>query len=179
MRSGDEARALYESWWRERGSREQIIPTPEADAFLRLTSKWGSPAELSDWVSRHPDHRSAEYLRWAELFLGWNGADEAWSIITKETPEPKYPATTPRITPEQIEARWANHPEDIVNARNYAQQLELSGNKKGAADVITRVAESADAPRWFVEKAAYQLAAEQRFKEAVEAMLRSGNRKSK
>lgn len=174
-RSGEEARALYQSWWQERGAREQNISKHEADAFLRVVGKWGALSELSTWMVRHADRQPFEFGRWAKLLSGWNQSRPAWEIIAREIPEPKYPARPPHISPEQIQARWANHPEDLVNARYYAEQLELGGDSANAERVIAIVAASPQAPRWFVEKAAYQLAARERFDEAVELVLRSGD----
>jgi len=71
-----------------------------------------------------------------------------------------------------LQKRWNESPKDVVNARNYAQVLDQQGDSKAATEVIVQTAESANAPRWFVEKAAYQLARENDYRKAVRLALR-------
>jgi hypothetical protein len=79
----------------------------------------------------------------------------------------------PKAPRDQLEFRWVHSPADIVNARNYAQLLQASGDASGMENVILTVAGKDDAPKWFLEKAAHIMARKREYGTAVELVLRA------
>jgi hypothetical protein len=150
-----------------------VIPESEADAFLRLAAQWGTPEQLQEWMNRRDGNRPREYRQWAALLHQWGRDTEAWALLHGEVSEPTFPSFMPKAPPDQLEFRWRNSPKDIVNARNYAQFLQASGDTESMENVILTVAAREDAPKWFLEKAAHILARKRDFAKAVELVLRA------
>ena len=164
-------REFFDLWWERRGSKPEAVSVEEAETFLRLAELWAMPEQIATWA-RLPGRPSTGSRSLVE-FLNEKGAfEQAWEIATLEIKEPEYPAKVPGTTKAELQKQWTESPNDAVNARNYAQVLEQQGDHEGAARVIIQTAQSPEAPRWFVEKAAYLLARQKRHKEAVELALR-------
>jgi hypothetical protein len=168
----EQGRDYFQLWWRDRGSKDAAIPAAEADTFLRLAEQWGTPEQLQQWMATHEDHRAREYRQWAALLHHWGRDNEAWALLHGQVSEPTFPSFMPKAPRDQLEFRWIHSPADIVNARNYAQLLQASGDLPGMEAVILGVAEKADAPKWFLEKAAHILARKRDYSGAVELVLR-------
>lgn len=170
-RAETSGREYFDLWWGTRGSKPEPVSTEETEVFLRLLERWATPEQVSTW-SRLPGRSPAGSRRMVEFLEGRKAFEQAWEIAKMELKEPDYPPDFPKIPREQLQKRWLERPSDVVNARNYAQVLDQQGDHKGAVQVIAQTAKAPDAPRWFVEKAAYQLARENQYQEAVRFALR-------
>lgn len=171
--SGEEGRRYFELWWRERGSKVVDISEAEAAAFMRLAPRWASPEQFATWMQRNPSRSSADFRGWAAVLHAWGEHEKAWEILRREMPEPEYPSALSRLKREDLSFLWRHNPEDIVNARSYAQLLDHAGEHEESERVIQAVAARPDAPKWFLEKAAHQLAKKKDFVKAVELALRT------
>ena len=76
------------------------------------------------------------------------------------------------LSREEIEARVRIAPENNNNLVELARLTEQAGDRDGARKIILEVAAKKDAPSWFLRKAAYFLAEDGKFPEAVEMILR-------
>ena len=168
----EEGRRYYDHWWAQRGSVLSQVPDAESAAFLRLAPRWGTPEHLGIWMQRHPERLDADYRQWASLLSGWHEDEKAWGILQREIKEPEFPTASTRLQRADLDFRWRHTPDDIVNARNYAQLLAQAGDAEASNQVILAVAQRPDGPKWFLEKAAFVLARERRFAEAVQTALR-------
>lgn len=170
----DEAgRGYYEVWWRNRAAAATEITEAEAAAFIRVVSRWGTPGQLAEWMQRHPERTSTDFRGWAAALHAWGEDEKAWDILRREIPEPEYPPVLSRLKREDLSFLWRNNPEDIVNARSYAHLLEHLGEHDESENVVLTVAERPAAPKWFLEKAAHQLARKKEFAKAIDLALRA------
>jgi|GEM_PF-1021479 len=169
---GDEGRRYYDHWWEQRGSVLNQVPDAESATFLRLAPRWGTPEQLLTWMQRHPERLETDYRQWVALLNGWHEEEKAWGILQREIKEPEFPPASTRLQRADLDFRWRHTPDDIVNARNYAQLLAQAGDTEASNQVILAVAQRPDGPKWFLEKAAFVLARERRFGEAVQIALR-------
>jgi O-antigen ligase len=170
--SEEEGRANFEMWWTQRGSREGNIPPGEADTFLRLALRWGTIEQLRDWMRRHQDRRPEQYRLWAALLHRWGQDNEAWALLFSQIPEPGFPSFLPKSPRDKMEFLWRNNPEDIGNAHALAHSYKATVEDAKSEEVILAVAAKADAPEWFLKKAAHIVAKKQKFGDAVEYALR-------
>ncbi len=166
----DLARAAYDRWWTERGSKIGEAPDWEAAIFYRLAARFGNPRQIEAWMNGHAALRDRDATTWATLLHGWGEDELAWSALAASIPDSEFPTGSPRAG-RDMEGRWLSDPHDFVNARDYAQSLQVSGDTDGARNVIVAVAQGDDAPQWFVRKAAHLLAERRRYREAVELLI--------
>ena len=99
--------------------------------------------------------------------------DAAWRIIAEEWPEPRARPATDHDQPDRLAKIWNATPDDLVNAREYAEHFERIGDLDRAQEVIAKVAASSDAAEWFLRKGARFYAASGNTREAVELFLRA------
>jgi hypothetical protein len=170
-RKNTSGREYFDLWWDRRGSKPEPVSNEEAESFLSLAERWASPDQIATWA-RLPGRPSTGSRRLVD-FLNEKGAfKQAWELVTMEFKEPEYPSDVPTTARKELQKLWVERPTDFVNARNYAQVLDHQGDREDAEQVIARAAEATDAPRWFVEKAAYQFARKDRHEDAVRLALR-------
>lgn len=170
----DNIRAYYELWWEKRA--EADVAEDEVLVFYRYASRWSSPEQLEQWMKRHASRRSRDYRVWMELLHGWKQDERAWQIYSGVMPEPPFGEAPKSAKREVLENRYRLAPENAAHALAYAQALDAEGDKAGAEKIIFSVAKRADAPPWFIRKAAYLLASEKNFTAAVETALREKQR---
>ena len=168
----DAGRRYYELWWQNRGSRAAEISDAEAGAFIRVAPRWSTPGQLGLWMQQHPERTATDFRGWAAIMHAWGEDEKAWGILRREIAEPSYPSALSRLKREDLGFLWRNNPDDIVNARSYAQLLEHLGEREESENVVLAVAERPTAPKWFLEMAAYQQAKRKNFGKAVELALR-------
>lgn len=166
-------RHYFDMWWKRRGSQPGPVSDAEASAFVRVASTWSTPEQFAVWMQQHPERSPLDFRGWAAALRAWGQQEKAWEAIRRELPEPAYPPTLSRLKREDLGFLWKHNPEDIVNARSYAQMLEHFGEHDESERVIFAVAERADAPKWFIEKAAYHFAKKKDFAKAVDFALRT------
>jgi O-antigen ligase len=169
-RADTSGREHFDLWWERRGSKPEPVSTEEAEGFLRVAERWASPDQIATWA-RLPGRLKTGSHRLVEFLKGKQAFKQAWEIASVEFKEPEYPPDLPTMSRDALRKRWLESPSDVVNARNYAQVLDYQGDHEGAEQVIARTAETTNAPRWFVEKAAYQLARRNRHEDAVRFAL--------
>lgn len=170
-RSKTTGREYFDLWWGRRGSKPEPISGDEAEAFLRLAERWATPEQLITWA-RLPNRPATGSRRLVEFLKEREAYEQAWEVAAMELKEPSYPLNPPTTSRELLEKRWIERPSDVVNARNYAQVLDQQGHPEEAGKVIVQAAEAPGAPRWFVEKAAHELARDKKHRQAVNLALR-------
>lgn len=168
-----EGRQLFQMWWDRRGSQSQEVTSAEADAYMRVALRWSTPDQLLTWIRLHPEREAEDFRKWAAALHGWKEDEKAWGLLRRTMKEPDFPSTQVRLSREALDFRWRHNPDDIVNARAYAQVLNSRGESDASEAVVAEVAQRADAPKWFLEKAAFQFARQRRFPEAVASALRA------
>jgi hypothetical protein len=175
VKGEDRSRAAFDEWWRQRGSAATTLEWWEPLDFYGAERRWGNPAQLEIWRSRHRDLERADYKAWAEILHEWKLDGEAWRILSRHTREPSFPnslasqggATT------GLENRWRENPEDPVIAQTYAEQCSQRGDAARSEQVILSVAAGKNPPLWFVQKAAFLYAAKKDYTTAVGVLLRT------
>jgi hypothetical protein len=100
-------------------------------------------------------------------------SDRAWKLYQSRFEEPGYPVSA-KLSREEIEARVRIAPENLGNLIELARSREQAGDRAGAKKIILEVAARKDAPSWFLRKAAYFLAEDGKFAEAVAMVQREG-----
>jgi hypothetical protein len=107
------------------------------------------------------------------LLHDWGKDATAWKILESHVPQPDFPRRTLAVGRDQLERSWALTPGDVVNAQALAQARLVEGDASGSREVILATARRKGAPTWFTRRAAYLLAAEGEFTEAVALVLGS------
>jgi O-antigen ligase len=171
VRAKSSGREYFDLWWEQRGSKPDPVSAEESKGFLEVAERWATADQIATWARLHGGSATG-LRRLVESFHEKGAFAQAWKIAAMELREPEYPAELPVQTRSDLQATWTVHPGDVVNARNYAQVLEQQGDHEGASDVIVKVARQDGAPRWFQEKAAYELARREHHEEAVRLALR-------
>ena len=120
----------------------------------------------------HASRRREDFRAWVALFHGTGMSERAWQLYRGRVDEPGYPAGATVLSREEVEARVRVAPENVSNLVELARSNEQAGDRAGARKIILEVAAKGDAPSWFLRKAAYFLAEDGKFPEAVEMILR-------
>ncbi len=167
---GDEGRASFEQWWRERAV-PGLAGKGEADSFYAVATRWATPEQIDLWMERYAAAESRDFIRWAAMLHAAGSDARAWSLLAKHLPEPAFPAVPPRPRLSELERQSRVAPGDPMKARAYAHALDRGGDATRAGEVILGVARQPGAPRWFIQKAAYLLAAAGELPDAVTMML--------
>jgi hypothetical protein len=173
FRGDADGKTYYDQWWQERGSKQGQLAAGESESFLRTAARWGNAEQLSAWARLHADRAATDSVAWIKLLHGWKADRDAWTLVVGQIPEPDYSAAIPRATLRQLGDKWESNPADRVNAQTFAQVLEQNRQHNKAEEVILKVAADYDAPKWFLAKAAYCLARQERFDGAVGFALRA------
>ncbi len=169
--SPDDVRGFFDLWWEERAFAEDLTDTEVGDFYL-YAARWSEPGEFLRWAGKHGGRLRAEYRTWVRLLHGWQRDADAWAIYRLAMPEPALAESHPGDTREVLERQWRNSPENPSRALDYAQFLQAKGETAALRTVITGAAARADAPPWFLRKAAHLLAQDGDMAEAVEMALR-------
>ena len=165
------AREAVARWWTERASVTNELTDAEVNTFYSLVAERGTREQFEQFCQRHTDLRARDHVKWINIFHKWEADDDAWEIIAAEWPEPPPRPASPR-EPAHLAAMWETDPNDVVNAREYAEYLERNGELDRAHDMIVKVAARSEAAEWFLRKAARVHAARGNAREAVELFLR-------
>jgi hypothetical protein len=123
-------------------------------------------------MEAHKDRWSIDYLEWARLFAGWGEPEQAWRAFARVVREPDL-GTPPGDTKRAVlESQYRASPENPHLALAVAQHLALEGEEPKSEEIILSHAQRADAPVWFIRKAAHILAGRGQLSEAVALVLR-------
>lgn len=162
---------LFELWWRARAHGKDLT-ADELNGFYDFGRRWATTEQILEWMQLHPSLRRVDFRKWAAL-LHSRGLDErAWQLFPGRIEEPPYPPIVNVLSREETEARVRIAPDNMGNLVELARLTEQEGDSAGAKKIILDAAAKKDAQSWFVRKAAYLLAEDGKFTEAVEMMLR-------
>jgi O-antigen ligase len=168
----DEGRAWFELWWNSRGSRRDTpLQESEIATFYADAAQWATPAQFDEWMRLHSDRGIKDFRAWARVLHAWHQDEAAWRLLTRRLPEFPWPTEASALSREALEQRWKRFPENQMNAQTYATACFRAGDLEAATEVIVSTAKRPDAKSWFTRKAAYLLAAEKKFTEAVEILV--------
>lgn len=171
----EEGVAFYDRWWRERGNNPAVMPEgAELRTFYELAPQWSTREQFEEWMRRHASRLEDDYRAWAAVLHAWQDDEAAWRMLGKRHPDPDWARAKPVLRVEQMEYRWRQKPENMVNAQLLATAYHQAGEKEKAREVVVATAARTGAPGWFIRKAAHLLAAEGKLSEAVEILLREG-----
>lgn len=161
----------FSQWWKERGLASDLDHF-EVESFYRLAPRFGSAAQLEEFMQRHAAWRNADYAKWAALLHEWGEDERAWKILAAHSREPAFPNAAPPLSRDQLASKWRLSPSNFVNAQQLALAYALAGETAQSDEVIVRAAADETAPPWFVQKGAHILVRNGRFDEAVALLLR-------
>jgi hypothetical protein len=166
-----DTRQFFDLWWKARG-RVADLSKDELRDFYFFARRWADGEQVLEWMRLHPARRRDDFREWVALLHRTGMSDRAWQLWQGRVPEPPYPAATAALTREEAEARVRLAPENRANVIELARLIEQSGDRAAARKIILDVAADRNAPSWFLQKAAYFLAEDGNYREAVEMALR-------
>ena len=166
-----DTRPFFDLWWKARGHVSDIT-ADELQQFYAYAPRWASSEQVLEWMQIHASRRREDFRKWTALLHATGLSERAWQIWQGRVENPAYPVPATVLTREEIEARVRIAPENTTNLVELARLSEQSGDLTGARKIILDVAAKKDAPSWFLRKAAYLLAEDGKFPEAVEMILR-------
>ncbi len=166
------SRAALARWWTDRASVVDDLGEEEVEAFYSLVAQRGTREQFEQFCRRHTDRRARDHVMWVNVLHKWDADEAAWEIVAAEWPEPPLRPAPVGGEPHRLAAMWDSTPTDVVNARDYAEYLERTGDLDHAREVILRVAARSNAADWFLRKAGHVHAARGNVREAVELFLR-------
>jgi hypothetical protein len=166
-----ETRPFFEMWWKERG-RATDLSTDEIRDFYTYARRWATGEQILEWMSRNASRRKEDFRSWATLLHGAGMSERAWQLCQGRIVDPPYPRNSGSVAREEVEARIRLAPENTANLVELARMSEEGGDRATARKIVLDIAGRQDAPPWFLRKAAHLLAADGRFPEAMEMILR-------
>ena len=166
-----DTRSLFDLWWNARRGATDIS-TDELREFYALAPRWITSDQVLEWMRLHPTRRREDFRKWAELLHRTGMSDRAWQFLSGRIENPAYPASATARSREEIEALIRISPENTANLAELARLSEQAGDRDAAKKIILKAAANPDAGTLFMQKAAYFLAEDGKFSEAVEMMLR-------
>ena len=166
-----ETQPLFDRWWDARRGANDLSDDELRD-FYGLAPRWITGEQVLEWMRLHPTRRREDYHKWAVLLQRTGMSDRAWQFLSGRIANPAYPVEGSMRKREEIEARIRISPENTANLAELARISEQTGDHESAKKIILDVARTKDAKSWFLQKAAYFLAEDGKFAEAVEMLLR-------
>lgn len=168
----EEGRGWFELWWQKRGGvREEGLEESEMATFYAAAPQWATPAQFDEWMRLHSDRGIKDFRAWARILHAWHQDEAAWRLLARRLPEFPWPTDPSTLGRDALEQRWKRFPENQMNAQTYATACFRAGDLEAATAVIVATAKRPDAKSWFTRKAAYLLAGEKKFAEAVEILV--------
>ncbi|MEO6785853.1 MAG: hypothetical protein ABI318_06935, partial [Chthoniobacteraceae bacterium] len=166
-----DARRFFDVWWKAR-ARATDLSKDELRDFYFFARRWATGEQVLEWMTLHPARRRDDFREWVALLHGADMDDRAWQLWQGRVPEPAWPANTAAPSREEAEARVRIAPQEWGNSVELARQFAQAGDRAAAGKIILEAAAKDGAPSWFLRKAAYVLAGDGKFREAVEMALR-------
>ena len=164
-------RPFFNVWWEAR-ARATDLTADELRDFYRFARRWAEADQVLDWMKFHATRRREDFRPWVGLLHATGMSERAWQLWQGRIENPAYPANATALSREELEARIRIAPENTTNLVELARLADQAGDDAGARKIILAAAERKDAPSWFLRKAAYFLAEDGKFFEAVEMVLR-------
>jgi hypothetical protein len=169
--SEEDGKVLFQQWWRLRGQGAKLS-SHEVANFYTYVRGWGTLAMFEEWAKRNKDLEKPDAVAWARIYHGWNQHERAWKLLSlayKDVPSTKLPADFNRKAYEQS---YELSPDRDDLAQTLIAAYTLSGEMDRARAMILAAASRPNAKPWFLRRAAYEFAAEGKYREAVEALLK-------
>ena len=166
-----DTRPFFDLWWKARG-RATDLTADELRDFYKIAPRWATGEQVLEWMLAHASLRRADFRKWVELLHATHQDERAWQLWQGRVENPAYPANATTLSREEIEARILIAPENTTNLVELARLNEQAGDLPAARKIILEAAAKKDAASWFLRKAAYFLAEDGKFTEAVEMTLR-------
>ncbi len=164
-------RPLFDVWWEAR-ARATDLSADEYRDFYRFAHRWADAGQVLEWMKLHASRRREDFRPWVELLHATGMSERAWLLWQGRVENPAYPANATAMSREDLEARIRVTPDNTANLVELARIAERAGDTDEEKRVVLATAARTDAPSWFLRKAAYFLAADGKFSEAVEMILR-------
>ncbi len=163
-------RAFFDIWWEQCASGE--VTDEEAAVYYGYAARWSNAAQLEVWMKVHANRRRKDYAAWATLLHGWKKDERAWEIYSGAIPSPE-PLSPPKgATREMLADKVRATGNNSIFVLDLAHLLESQGDQAGATRVLVEAAARSHAPPRVLREAAYRLAAEGNYREAVDVALR-------
>jgi O-antigen ligase len=166
-----DTKPFFDVWWKARGTVVDLTADELRD-FYALARRWVTAEQVLEWMKLHASRRREDYRAWVTLYHATGMSDRAWQLWQGRVEEPAYPANATVLSREEVEARILIAPENTSNLVELARIIEQGGDRAGARKIILEAAAKKDAQSWFLRKAAYLLAEDGKFHEAVEMIMR-------
>ena len=167
----EDARPHFTAWWEQRALTAELSDE-EREIFHRYAPHWVSQAEAEQWIKRNAARRRKDYRDWARLLYGLGNFDRAWEIFSGVEKEPPAIDVPRNATIATLREQLTTAPGNTSSAAALVGAPEKSGNAEEAHRIILSSAQLPNAPKWFLQKAGFALAAEGKTKDAVELALR-------
>ena len=167
-----DVRPLFDAWWEQRALTAELSDE-ERSAFHRYGHQWVTIEQVEQWIKRNAARRKQDYRQWGTLLQKQGGYARAWEILSGVEKEPG-PIDMPRgATIASMSELMVSTPDNFSNIASLVTALESAGKATEARRIVVDNSRRPNAPKWFLYKAAYALAAEGKQKDAVELMLRA------
>lgn len=168
-----ERAAVFEKWWRERGSNPRVhLEDYETKAFYKLAPEFSTAAEFASFMQLRPALAQRDAHACAATLHALGDDERSWHILSVTQREPELPQPQQGLKRAELERSLRVSPDSTTIARELAAVCLSQGDAAAAEDVILSFAQRPVAPTFFTYKAAYILKGQGRLKEAVEMMLR-------
>lgn len=170
-RSPAATRFIFDAWW-ERRSVSGKFTDDERSVFHRYGHHWATLDQAGEWVKLNGARRKTDYRNWAALIHKLGDSVRAWELLSGVDKEPGPIAVPHSATVASMRDLMDVAPDNFSNIASLASFLDSHGQQREARSIVLATAQRSGAPKWFLLKSAYGLAAEGRHPEAVELMLR-------
>jgi hypothetical protein len=164
------ARGFFEIWWEKCASTR--ASDDEAVVYYRYAAKWSSPKQFEEWMSVNRKRLSLDYRTWTTLLHGWKLDARAWEIYRAAVPKPEAFTTPAGATRESLAQALRISPENDSAMLEYVHFLQKEGDVPEATRVLLNSASRTTAAPRVLREAAYALAAQEKYTDAVEMALR-------
>lgn len=166
----DQVRAFFDLWWEN--CANDPMTDEDAAIFYGYAAQWSTPGRFESWMTSHAQRRRKDLTKWLGLLHGWKKDERAWQIYSGLIPKPEASKPDPKVRREVLEARMIRTPGDALLAMELAELLEAQGDLAASTKMLLQGAAIPGAPARLLREAAYRLAEDQKYREAIEVALR-------
>ena len=169
--SPEEVRPHFDSWWEQRALTAELTDE-ERSNFHRYAQHWVNLEQVERWIKRNGARRKKDYRDWGSMFHKLGADKRAWEIMSSVDKQPD-PIELPRnATIDSMRELMDSTPDNFANIASLVGALEKSEQEAEAREIVMKTSKRETAPKWFLHKAAFAIAADGKTKEAVELLLR-------
>lgn len=168
----EETRPQFAVWWEKRALVAELTDE-ERNVFHRYGQHWVTLEQLDQWIKRNAVRRKQDYRHWATLLHKLHDDTRAWDVLSGVDKEPSPIALPRNATVASMRELMSATPDNFSNIAALVSALEKADETAEARRILLRTATRANAPKWFLYKAAFAMAADGKTTPAVELMLRA------